>query len=122
MSIYFATIDAKDAPPAREEIIRALDINGLKKMAAESDSLEKQWAQRTLSLVGAMLGFYQPRAYLDLKRPLQALAMLEASSVLGPLGPGQCAMLSQALAALTDAERRKLEEKTQPLSASCAGT
>ncbi|HUQ19712.1 MAG TPA: hypothetical protein VM099_08885 [Gemmatimonadaceae bacterium] len=122
MSVYFATIDAKDAPPTREEIIRALDITGLKKMAAESDSLEKQWAQRMLSLVGVMLGFYQPRTYLDLKRPLQAISMLEASSALAPLGPGQCAMLSQALAGLTDDERRKLEEKTQPLSASCGGT
>lgn len=108
MSIYLATLHAKDRAPSRDEIVRGLDIVAIKKMAAESDSLEKQWAERMLALIQASLVFYEPRAYLEQNRPLQAIAMLEASAELGPWGPGQCTMYSEALSHLTADERRKV--------------
>ena len=118
-SIYLATLHMKAKPASADEIIRTLQIPALKETATQSDSLEKQWAQRVLALLGASLGFYEPRIYLDQNRPLQAIAMLEASTALGQWGPGQCDMYTQALAGLKENDRRNVVQRMSAYSASC---
>jgi predicted esterase len=116
--LYLAQLRIK--PKSREEIIRDLDINELLKTAAESDSLEKQWAGRVLALLQVSLGFYEPRAYLAQNRPLQAIAMLEVFAAIAPWSTGQCEMYFEVLSrGMPDAQLRRVTAEAKPYAASC---
>jgi predicted esterase len=88
-----------------EELVRRLDVAGLKRLAAEGDSLQRPVAERVLAFEAVYLGFYEPRRYLERQQPGRAVAALEAYRAMAPWGPQHCAFLAEARSALPEAER-----------------
>lgn len=97
--------DPKRANP--QDIVKRIDIAELKRLSTRGDSIERPWAQRVLARTQVFLGFYEPRYYLDQRQPAGALAMLEAVAAITPWGQQHCALIAQAVALMSEAERAK---------------
>jgi hypothetical protein len=98
----------RDPQRARsQDIVKRLDIVELKRIAVQGDSIERPWAERVLTRTQAYLGFYEPRYYIEQRKPAGAVAMLQALTAIAPWGPQHCALLAQAVALMTDADRAK---------------
>ena len=97
--------DPKRANP--QDIVKRLDIAELKRLSTQGDSIERPWAQRVLARTQVFLGFYEPRYYIDQRQPAGAVAMLQAVAAITPWGPQHCALLGQAVALMSEAERTK---------------
>ena len=77
-------------------LARDLRLADIAKLAATGDSLRRPWADRVFAYARVMLGFYEPRAYLESGQPRRAMVVLDALQSVGPLTPPECALLRRA--------------------------
>jgi hypothetical protein len=77
--------------------VRRLRIPELREQLERGDSLEAASANRLLARIHVWLAFYEPRTYMEQRRPDRALSMFEAAVKIGPIRGEGCALLRSVL-------------------------
>jgi hypothetical protein len=77
--------------------------------AAHDDSVRAEWAARRLSEIYAHVSYYEPEAYLGVKDPARALAVLAIASEIHPGAPEVCRERARAYALRLDSDRTLTE-------------
>ena len=83
--------------PSPETLVRKLRIPDLQQQLERGDSVEAASASRLLSRIHVWLAFYEPRTYMEQRRPDRALSMFEAAVRIAPIQGEGCALLRSAL-------------------------
>ena len=91
-----ARLRAEQSPIDVDRLIRELGIKQLSQTSAQGDSVERASAKRVLANASVMLGFYEPRFYLEQHAPARAVAMLQALRAIAPWSAQHCVLLEQA--------------------------
>jgi predicted esterase len=87
-----------ESPPPKT-LVRKLRIPDLQAKVERGDSLDAASASRLLARIHVWLSFYEPRTYLEQRRPDRALSMFEAAVNIGPIRGEGCELLRSALQA-----------------------
>ena len=90
---------SQSEPLTSETVVRKLRIPELQEQLRRGDSLEAASASRLLARIHVWLSFYEPRTYLERRRPDRALSMFEAAMRIGPIRGDGCGLLRSALQA-----------------------
>jgi dienelactone hydrolase len=101
----------KDASPTGE-LAERLQLPALRREATTGDSLEAPSARRQLARIGALVSFYEPRAFLARGSFDKAMHMLEVAASLGALRGDACAQVNEL-------RRRAPTMKNAVLDAQC---
>jgi hypothetical protein len=98
---FFERFRKGDQPPRLDQALKQLQIAQLKRLAeTAADSIDAQAAQRLLEQVFVFTSFYEPRAYLEKRDGVRALALLAIAQEIRPNDPGVCYNRARALVLL----------------------
>ena len=107
-SLIATLIDLRERPgvPDLRRLNDSLRIAPLQAWIADTaDSVRADWAARRLAEVFGHLSFYEPEAYINVRDPSRALAVLDIAAEIEPDSPEVCRERARAYALRLDSDR-----------------